>query len=252
MYGLSRMNVEKIRNLTISFAALGVLTLCLVCAFWVNRIGKQVQARLAAVLPEQIKQIANDAADTTAKGNAYFTRQLETLNSPKNQKALEAGWQFPAVANGAVKLITKTSIPEFNEYIRELRLQTALTGASARNAIDGVTALTSVLGDGSQQMFAKINRLLDSHELLELLPRVKALLESTTATVDETRAIAAELAQAAKKSPAIAKETEQVLIDAQNFLRASAATSRQGTKTLDAVKKATWLGVLVSLAGLFF
>jgi hypothetical protein len=173
----------------------------------------------------QVERTAKLVAD-------YAEKQKVILESPKNQKALEAGWQTAAVLNGTAKDINKVLMPRLRDTLDSLngavgsfnKGAQAITGLvmntdrslneqllpnlaeTARALGVSIQAITGSI----QEIAAKSTMSVDEiHELL-VDPEWKAALASIAATTAHVDAIAGNLEVASRQAPAIAESVEKI------------------------------------------
>jgi hypothetical protein len=142
--------------------------LCLTLAVCAGLITKQLTHTLG-----NVDQAASNAKDATALARDYLAQQKTILSSEKNQKALEAGYQTPAVLNGTIRLINTQTIPRINQGLDNLYI-----------LLRDLTTTNQNLAT----LIANSDRAINSSLLPELAITAKALgtsVEKTSKAVDE-------------------------------------------------------------------
>ncbi|MGA2261708.1 MAG: hypothetical protein ABSH28_09755 [Acidobacteriota bacterium] len=171
--------------------------------------------------------------DRTAKLVAdYADKQKRIMESPKNQKALEAAWQTAAVLNGTAKDINKILMPRLRDTLdslnsavssfdqsaqalttlvrntdrslnEELLPNLAETAKTLGVSVQAVTASVQSIAAKGGVSIDEINTLLADPQWLETLKSIAA----TTAHVD---VIAGNLEAASRQAPSIAESVEKI------------------------------------------
>ncbi|MBZ5499719.1 MAG: hypothetical protein LAP85_25240 [Acidobacteriia bacterium] len=210
----------------------------MICAFVVTRDVHCLLLRADSAVVKadgavgQVERTAKLAAD-------YAEKQKVILESPRNQKALEAGWQTAAVLNGTAKDINKVLIPLVKENLKGLgaamgsfdasaQALTALVRNTDRNLNDGllpslaetaktlgvsmqaVTASVQTIAAKGSVSIDEINALLADPQWLEILKNIAA----TTAHADAT---AGNIEKASQSAPSIAASIDRIAATSSKY-----------------------------------
>lgn len=259
---MTLINIRRYRDIAITlFCFAGIVFVPF--AYWQIKLSGEALRETLYAARNTVKESELAARELTKASNqiklASFELRpqlkalIEDLNSSEQQRArlvtMRSGESFARAGEEA-----SLAFQELREQVlpRYAALPKALVGEVSR-AVDEVPSLAAegrgVLID-TRETIQSVNALLAAPEVAALLPKVEALLDNVNATAAEARTISQELAKASGKSDAIAGQIEGVLIDARKSIQASERTLDAGTKTLNTVRKVTWLNVLISLGGL--
>ncbi len=169
----------------------------------------------------------------------YVEKQKAVLESPRNQKALEAGWQMAAVLNGTARDINRLIVPRvmrtmdglnaavgnFNDSAQAL---TALVRNTDSNINEGIlpnlaeTAKTlgvsiQTVATSVQMIAAKGEISLNEVNTLLADPQWLEILKSMAATTAKVNATAAHLEEAARSAPAITSSVERIAATSSKY-----------------------------------
>lgn len=214
------------------------LFLVVVAVHAVFQIGQAVEEFRTSIFP-QVQTLVTSANVTVAETNRtlklvadYTEKQKKILESPKNQAALEAGWQTAAVLNGTLRVINKSTLPKVHVAIEEVTSVATNLSASAKeleNLVRGTNiSVNSVLlpqvlmmTESSTQALRTLNGSIEgaSTRANLSLDQINALLADPVwlETMKEVRNVAANIdgttlniKVATDELPAIAKSLEEI------------------------------------------
>ncbi|MCI0488937.1 MAG: hypothetical protein L0229_20285 [Blastocatellia bacterium] len=204
----------KIKNIAIAVLCV-VLTICVIVV--AARVGRTLTGIEATTV--EVRKSAEIA-------RAYVEFQNERLRDPRNQKALEAGWQAPAILNGTLRLINTQTIPRVHRNLEGLE-ETQVDLRRAVSAIDQLVHNTDIAINKEllPEITATARALNATVESVDKAIRV--VTEKSSLTLDEIHALMSDpawlgtLKNVEQSSAALAKTSESVSVIAANTAKAS-------------------------------
>lgn len=227
-----------------SFLQCSAAVLCLTIAVCAGILTKNLTHTLG-----NLDQATSNAKDATALARDYLAEQKTILSSEKNRKALEAGYQTPAVLNGTLRLVNTQTIPRINQGLDSLDLliselaETNKTLATLiansdrainKELLPEITATAKSLGLSVEKTGQAVDELLatgklsleDLHSIMSSSEWKSALknLETTsanTATMSAHAAtVAGNVAEASAQMPSIAASVEKIAATSSKYSKA--------------------------------
>ncbi len=259
---MTLINVRRYRDIAFTlFAFAGIVFLPF--AYWQIKLTNEAlrsaiyPARNAAVELEaasrDFKQAAKQIKFASFELRPQLTALVADLNSAEQQRArlatMRSGESFARAGEEAA--LTARAFRE--DVLPELA---ALPKDVAREIVRAVDELPPLARDGravlveAKESIESVNRFLESPELMALLPEIRQVLINANTTTAEIKTLAGELAKASGKSEPIAAQLEALLLDTRKSVQASERTLDAGTKTLGAIRKATWVSAIGAIGGL--
>lgn len=214
-----RMDVHK---LAVTVAAFAFAVLCGVATYQIQRNGNGLAATNA-----EVQRAARVLAD-------YATAQTASLQSEKNQKAIDAGLALAASAQGSVRLFNTQTLPRVNKELDALNattlaLQSAVWEFKAAIAVnsqrtgellsEGIGAAQELRGTAKG-----LNLLAERLQLSvpEIAGEIKGMIASGQASADQVNKLLAD-----PNLPALLAQAERLLRETGDVMVNLDATTAQ-------------------------
>ena len=229
--------------ITTKIRDIAVAVLCLTLA-----VCSIITTRRASRTLDNLDGATGEVRRSAEIARGYIEFQNERFRSEKNQKALEAGYQTPAVLNGTLRLINTQTIPRIHRNLDSL----VETQADMRDAVRSLTELVRntdhsinqvlvpeiaevarAAGVEIQELTAEIkqlvragevglsevNALLSSPEWLETLKNLARASANADGLLVEVRKIASHIEEGARRAPEIAESLEKIAKTSSKFTK---------------------------------
>lgn len=225
--------MNKIQTITAILRDLAVIGLILSLGWYIPKAVGSINAASAAGIA---------AADQI---NQLVQVQVQSYDTEKNRKAIEAGIQLAAAIKGTINLVNTTTIKKLNTAVDELAETTRVTRAGIDRNLNTSNKLMETIGPLVTETSVNVNGLLvnTNGTVLSLQELLNTTKEKTNLTLDQINGIisssewndaikhinestaniellTAELKAAGASAPSIAKSMEEIAKTSSKYRKA--------------------------------